>query len=58
MPKCKYCERETGERGKICGACRTKLPLVKQLIEMLAPYKKIVAERKARNEMQSYEQSL
>ena len=56
MPKCKYCGSEIS-KGKTCGACSVKLRLVRELIEMLAPYKAILEKRKE-NEMQSGKQNI
>ena len=58
MPECKYCGGKNDIHKDICGYCRSRLPLVKELIKMLEPYKEIVEERKARNEMQSNEHGL
>ena len=53
MPKCKYCGSEKDVHKDICGYCRSRLPLVKELIKMLEPYKEIVEERKRRNAVQN-----
>ena len=50
MPKCKYCGGKNDIHKDVCANCRSRLPLVKELIKMLEPYKKILEERKARNE--------
>ena len=42
----------------VCANCRSRLPLVKELIKILEPYKEISEERKARNEMQSSKQNI
>ena len=44
MPKyiCKYCEKETENSDCICGTCRNKLQVVRKLMAMLAPYKKVI----------------
>lgn len=49
MAKCKYCGVNIKGYSKICGTCRGKLPLVRTIIKMLEPYKKLVEKRKNQN---------
>ena len=39
---CKYCEKETENSDCVCGTCRNKLQVVRKLMAMLAPYKKVI----------------
>ena len=39
---CKYCGKETPNETLICKNCYDKLPLVRKLLAMLAPYKKVI----------------
>ena len=53
MPECKYCGGKNDIHKDICSNCRSRLPLVKELIKMLEPYKEIAEERKRRNAVQN-----
>ena len=47
---CKYCDTKTVNPDCICGNCRNKLPLVKELVKRFEAFRKLAKVRRTTND--------